>query len=195
MARRHHRDPRPGDEEFIPLADAERREHADALRARAHDDPYERAQILAEAAEYYAMLGDHLQAEQLFKQALADGGAQAGSVHGYYADFLFDQGREPEALEMIRQARRQRPVAPDVFNAIGETLLEHDHPADAAKWFTTGLVRALGDLAEIELDDLHDDPDIAMLTRGRHEARQTMDLTPDHLDELFERYRTQTHHP
>ena len=191
MARKHHRDPRPGGEEFIPLTDAERREHADALAARAHDDPDERAQYLAEAAEYYAMLGDNLQAEQLFKQALADGGAVPGRVHGYYADFLFDQGREPEALEMIHQARRLRPVDPGVFNDIGETLLEHDHPADAAKWFTSGLVRTLGDLADIELDDLTFDSDIAMLVRGRHEARRALNQPTDHLDEIFERYRAE----
>jgi hypothetical protein len=64
------------------------------------------------------------------------------------------------ALDVINQARRLRPVDPEVFNVIGHALLEHEHPAQAARWFTTGLVRALGQPA-------------------------------DHLDEIFDRYRTQ----
>lgn len=54
-------------------------------------------------------------------------------------------------------------------------------------------MRTLGDLADIELDDLYDDPDVTMLIRGRHEARQTLTQAPDHLDELFERYRADKH--
>lgn len=189
MARTHRRDPTPGDLEFIPLSEPERRAHADALLRQADQIADERAQLLTEAAELHAMLGEHHQAEQLFKQALTDGGAVAGGVHGYYAAFLFDQHRATEALEVINQARKQRPTDPYVFNVIGETLLENDHPTQAAKWFTTGLVRTLGDLADIELDDLYDDPDVIMLIRGRREARQTLALAPDHLDELFERYR------
>jgi tetratricopeptide (TPR) repeat protein len=188
VARKHRRDPGPGDLEFIPLTDPERRRHADALLHRADHDPAERAQLLTEAAELYAMLGEHPQAEHLFNRALDDGGTVAGSVHGYYAAFLFDQGREAEALDLINQARKLRPVDPDVFNVIGETLLEREHPADAAKWFTTGLVRTLGDLADIELDDLYDDPDAAMLIRGRHQARRALAQPPDHLDELLQRY-------
>jgi tetratricopeptide (TPR) repeat protein len=191
VARKHRRDPEPGEIEFVPLTDPERRAHAEALVRSADQEPDARAQALAEAAELYALLGEHKRAEQLFTQALTDGGAVAGSVHGFYADYLFDQGRPDEALDLINQARKLRPTDPDVFNIIGESLLEHEHPAQAAKWFTTGLVRTLGDLAEIELDDLHFDPDVAMLMRGRHEARRALDLAPDHLDELFERHRAE----
>jgi tetratricopeptide (TPR) repeat protein len=189
VARKHRRDPQPGEIEFVPLTDPERRAHAEALVRLAEKEPDARAQALAEAAELYAMLGEHPRAEQLFTRALHEGGAVVGFVHGFYADYLFDQGRPDEALDLINQARRLRPADPDVFNIIGESLLEHEHPAEAARWFTTGLVRTLGDLAEIELDDLRFDPDTAMLMRGRHQARRTLDLPHDHLDELYERHR------
>jgi hypothetical protein len=58
------------------------------------------------------------------------------------------------------------------------------------RWFTTGLVRALGDLAEIELDDLAFS-DVVTLMRGRHQARRALGQPADHLDELFDRYRTE----
>jgi tetratricopeptide (TPR) repeat protein len=163
-----------------------------SLLHRADQEGDGRATTLSQAAEYYAMLGDYQQAEHLFKLALADGAAVAGGVHGFYADFLFDQGREAEALALINQARRLCPLDPDVCNVIGESLLEHDHPADAVRWFTTGLVRHLGGLAEIELDDLRFDPDTAMLARGRHQARRALGLPVDHLDELFQRYQAET---
>jgi tetratricopeptide (TPR) repeat protein len=182
VARR--RSPVPGDVDYLPLSDAQRAEHAHALQRRAADFPDERAQVLCQAAEYYAMAGQADLAAQLFGQALADGGAVAGSVHGFFAAFLFAQGRQDEAFEVINQARRSRPVDPDVFLVIGETLAEAGHPAEAARWFTTGLVRYFGDLAGIDAEDLREDPDGWMLVRGRHRARQAAGLAPDHLDEL-----------
>ncbi|TYC19145.1 hypothetical protein, partial [Micromonospora sp. MP36] len=60
MARRHRNDPRPGDEDFVPFTDAERRAHADALsRSHAGHDCAEQAASLCQAGEYYAILGEH----------------------------------------------------------------------------------------------------------------------------------------
>jgi hypothetical protein len=87
---------------------------------------------------------------------------------------------------MINQARRLDPDDPDVFNIIGETLLAHDHPQQAARWFTTGLVRHIGSLTDLHISDLRYKPDVAQLARGRHEARRILDLPTDHIDELFE---------
>ena len=75
-----------------------------------------------------------------------------------------------------------------MFIVIGEVLLEH--PAEAARWLTIGLVRALGDLDEIELDGLAF-TDVVMLLRRRHEARRTIGQPIDDLDEIFDRYRAE----
>ena len=172
------------------ITGAELRAHADALRERAEREPEDRARLLAEAAKYYAMLGEHQLAEQLYGQTLDNNGAPVGAAHGWYASFLLDQGRESEALDLINQARRLRPFDPEVFVVIGEALLDHEHPVEAARWFTTGLVRALGDLAEIELDDLAFS-DVMMLMRGRRKARRALDQPVDHLDEIFDHYRAE----
>ncbi len=170
------------------ITGAELRARAEVLRERAEHEPEDRARLLAEAAECYAVLGENQLAEKLFDQALDSDGIPVGAAHGRYASFLLDRGREAEAFDVINQARRRRPFDPEVFNLIGHALLDHEHPAQAERWFTTGLVRALGDLAEIELDDLVFS-DVVMLMRGRHEARRALGQPVDHLDEIFDRYR------
>jgi tetratricopeptide (TPR) repeat protein len=187
MARKkHQRTPAPGNVLYVPSTPAQQLEHARALHARAGHDPAERAQYLAEAAEYYAAAGADEQAEQAFRDAIADGGHVAGSVHGFYAEFLFARARQAEALESIEQARKLRPSDPDVFMVIGETLDEHGHHAQAAKWLTIGLVRYLGDLAEITAQDLELDEDASVLVSARRRARGHAGLPKDHLDELAE---------
>lgn len=185
MARKHRNDPRPGDDDFIPLTDTERRAHADAL-THAHEGHQcaDRAEALCQAAEYYAMLDEHELAEQRFRDALDIGDADPGSVHAFYASFLLDRGRDDEALAMIAEARKLRPENPDVFAVIGEALAEHSHLQQAIRWFTAGLVEQLGHLTDLDLDDLRYNFDLANLARGRYQARQALDMPPDHIDLL-----------
>jgi tetratricopeptide (TPR) repeat protein len=175
----------PGDIEYAPASTAEQLAHADALRGRGQDHPDHRAQYYAEAAEHYAAAGHNETAEELFRAALEDGGHVAGSLHGYYAEFLFTRDRSDEALAQIDAARKQRPDDPDVFVIIGETLDAHDHHQQAARWLTTGLVRYYGDLAEITADDLDHDPDGRIMAADRLRARRNAGLEPDHLDNLI----------
>jgi predicted Zn-dependent protease len=185
MARKHRNDPRPGDEDFVPLTDAERRAHADAL-THAHNGHQcaERAEALCQAAEYYAILGEHHLAEQRFREALDIEDAEPGSVHAFYASFLLDRDRRDEALAMIADARRLRPEDPDVFAVIGEALAERGYPKQALHWFTAGLVEQLGHLTDLNLDDLAQDFDLGTLARGRYQARLTLGMPPDHIDVL-----------
>lgn len=175
----------PGDIEYAPASTAEQLTHADALRRHGQHHPQQRAQHYAEAAEYYAAAGRHETAEELFRAALHDGGRVAGSLHGFYADFLFTRERPDEALALIEAARKQRPDDPDVFVIIGETLDAHDHHHEAARWLTTGLVRYFGDLAEITADDLEDDADGRIMAADRLRARRNAALAPDHIDDLI----------
>jgi len=184
MARRAHR-VAPGDIEYLPASSAEQLAHADALRRRGETHPDRRAQYYTEAAEYYAAAGRIETAEDLFRAALQDGGHVAGSLHGFYAEFLFTQQRPDEALALIETARKQRPDDPDVFVIIGETLDEHGHHEQAARWLTTGLVRYYGNLAEITTDDLEDDPDGRLMAADRLRARRNAELAPDHIDNLI----------
>lgn len=190
VARRQTRVPAPGDDEYLPHTPDERRAHADALHQRAQQEP-QPAFLFAQAGECYAEDGHDADAERMFRHSLAEPGAPTGTLHGIYADFLFDRGRSDEALTLLQEARRLKPEAPHAHVAIGETLLEYDHPAEAARWFTAGLVDLLGSLTEVDLDDLREDVDIAMLTRGRHEARQALNQPNDHLDEIYAAYRAE----
>jgi hypothetical protein len=72
-----------------------------------------------------------------------------------------------------------------VFVIIGETLDQHGHHEQAARWLTTGLVRYYGDLAEITTDDLDHDPDGRIMAADRLRARRNAELTPDHIDNLI----------
>jgi tetratricopeptide (TPR) repeat protein len=184
--KKHRRAAAPGDVLYLPTTPAEQVEHARALCAYAERDPDQRAQYLTQAAEHYAAAGDDETAERLFRDAIADGGEVAGSVHGFYAEFLFTRDRAAEALAVIEQARKLRPTDPDTFLVIGETLDEHDHPAEAAQWLTTGLVRHLGSLAEITAEDFEFDDDASLLISARCRARGHAGLPKDHLDELAE---------
>ncbi|MCW3820145.1 hypothetical protein ONA91_37510 [Micromonospora sp. DR5-3] len=185
MARRHRNDPRPGDEDFVPFTDAERRAHADALsRSHAGHDCAEQAASLCQAGEYYAILGEHDLAEQMFRDALDIEDAEPGTAQAAYASFLLDRHRHNEAMAMITEVRRLRPQDPDVFSVIGEALAEHGYPQQAARWFTAGLVTHLGRLTDLDIDDLRYDFDTGLLARGRYQARQALGLPQDHIDTL-----------
>lgn len=190
MARKHRNDPRPGDDDFVPLTDAERRAHADAL-SHAHEGHQcaERADALCQAAEYYAIIGDHSLADETFREALDIEDAEPASVQAFYASFLLDQHRHAEALAMIAEARKLQPEDPNVFGVIGEALAEHGYQQQAARWFTAGLVEQLGHLTDLNLDDLRHDFDLAILARGRYRARQALDQPPDHIDVLVQELR------
>lgn len=190
MARKHRNGPQPGNDDYVPLTDAQRRAHADALsHAHAGHQCAERAASLCQAGEYYALLGDHNQAEQVFREALDIAAAEPASVHASYAAFLLDQHRHDEALALIAAARRLHPQDPDVFDLIGEALEEHHYFQQAARWFTAGLVAILGHLTDLQIDDLHDDFDITILANGRYRARQALGLPPDHIDNLVQQLR------
>jgi len=187
MARRHRNDPRPGDDDFVPLTDAERRAHADALsRSHAGHGCAEQAAGLCQSGEYYAMLGEHDLAEQMFREALDIEDAEPGAPQAAYASFLLDRQRHAEAFAMIAEARKLQPDDPDVFLAIGEALEEHAYPKQAARWFTAGLVARLGHLTDLTIDDLREDFDTEVLSRGRYRARQALNLPQDHIDALVQ---------
>ncbi|BCJ64804.1 tetratricopeptide repeat protein [Polymorphospora rubra] len=187
MARRSRTDPRPGDEDFVPLTDAERRAHAEALSiAHAGHNCAEQAASLRQAGEYYAILGEHDLAEQVFRQALGIEEGEPGAAQADYASFLLDRHRPDEAMAMITEARRLHPEHPDVFSVIGEALEEHGYAQQAVRWFTAGLVSHHGHLTDLDLDDLRDDFDTELLARGRYRARQSLGLQQDHIDALVQ---------
>lgn len=175
----------PGDLEYIPISRDEQLAHAEELHRHGDHHLEQRAEYYTEAAEYYAAAGVDDTAEQLYRAALADGGEVSGSIHGFYADFLLERGRDDEALALIDTARKQRPDNPDVFVIITETLDLHGHHRAAADWATRGLVHLLGSLAEITADDLVLDPDARLLAADRLRARRNADLPADHIDGII----------
>ena len=190
MAHKRLKEPKPGEPGFVPWNDELRRAHADALaQSHAGHQCAMRAVALTEAGEYYAILGEHDLAEPLYKEAIEIEDAEPGLAHAYYASFLFRLGRTPEGFDLINQARRLNPDHAEVFQMIGETLLEHDHAQQAARWLTLGIVRHLGPLTSVGLDDVRYDFELAMLAETRRVARDRLGLAPDHIDEIVEELR------
>jgi hypothetical protein len=116
-----------------------------------------------------------------------DAGRRA-KVTPFYIRTLFDLGREAKAFEVIRAARRMGLSEPIDFAMIGGALMKNGHFADAAGWYTRGLVQHAGSLAGIRLDDMLKDDNTGALARGRRTARHALGVAPDHLDELYDRY-------
>jgi Tfp pilus assembly protein PilF len=189
MARRKSRrtsHPAPAGRRIRQLTTEDHLAVAKEFRLAGDQDPEERAQNYCEAAETYAMAGDPVTAEELFRAAMDDGGEVAGGVHGYFASFLFQQDRPDEALAVIEAARKLRPDDSDpfVFEIIAEVLATHGHPREAAAWATRGLVALYGSLADITADDLEEEPDGVVLAAIRRQARQAADLPADNVDDL-----------
>ncbi|WP_432834068.1 hypothetical protein [Dactylosporangium sp. CA-092794] len=190
MAHKHRNELGPGDDGFWPLTNAQRLAHADALRREhAGHRCVEEASSLCQAGDFYAMAGDHDRAEQAYREAIDIEAAEPGAPQAAYAAFLLDHGRTDEALAVIDAARRLRPQAAEVFTTIGEALAEHDRPQQAARWFTAGLVARLGQLTDLQGDDLRLDAEVAFLAGGRYRARQDLGLPSDHIDALVQEFQ------
>lgn len=146
-------------------------------------------ELNAAAAGLKAAVESFAALQRKLDQAYATGDEEGrAKVAPFYIRTLFDAGRDDEAFEVIRAARRMRLTEPLDFAMIGGALLKRGHFADSARWYTKGLVQHAGSLAQITLDRMLADDSTATLTRGRRTARHALGVTPDHLDELYGRY-------
>lgn len=155
------------------------------IEQRRSSDP----ELNAVAADLKAAVEGFAALKRNLDRAYAAGDEESRArVAPFYIRTLFDAGRDDEAFEVIGAARRMPLTEPLDFAMIGGALLKRGHFADSARWYTKGLVRHVGSLAQITLDGMLADDSTAALTRGRRTARQALGVAPDHLDDLYGRY-------
>jgi hypothetical protein len=178
------------DEPNSGLCTAKFREESEALVRFVEQRQNPDAELLAAATGLKAALESYAALERKLERAYETVDEERrANVAPFYIRTLFDAGREAEAFDVIGAARRMHLNHPIDFAMIGGALLKHGHFADAAGWYTKGLVQHAGGLAEIDLDDLLGDDNTAALVRGRHTARHALGVAPDHLDDLYDRYQ------
>jgi TolB-like protein/DNA-binding winged helix-turn-helix (wHTH) protein/Tfp pilus assembly protein PilF len=119
---------------FLPKQEADSKARAAAIKAVELDGSS--AHALTSLA---AQTDSDAQAEQLYKRAIAlnPGYAQA---HHWYARFLSERQRLPEALAEIQQAQSLDPLSVRIVDNVGEILLAMGDNDGAARQFQQALV-------------------------------------------------------
>lgn len=135
-----------------------------------------RASLLLRAGEQWQHAGDHAQAAEAFRRALADGGETDGDARVYLAGALFELDDPGEAHRLIEQVRSESPRDPEVYRAVAELLYEQGELVEAHDWSTAG-----ADLAK------SDDPEsLEGLLRIRYRSRLDLRRPEDEYDALLD---------
>lgn len=160
-----------------------------------------RANVLLRAGEQWQHAGDHAQAAELYRKALADGGDTYGDPRAYLADALFELGDQDEARALVEQIRADAPRDPEVYRTVAEVLYAQGDTPGAYEWATAGadVVLALRDRggpagrpADAGPDDARQ-TDVALaedsleaLLRLRYRARVDLGRPEDSYDDLLD---------
>jgi predicted Zn-dependent protease len=151
----------------------------------ASDEPQgvSRAKILLRAGEQFQHAGDHARAAELYRLAIADGGAVYGDPRVYLADALFELGERDEAVSLLADIRDDKPTDPEVYRVVAEVLYEQGDLLGAHQWSTAGADLVLaqpeggrGDAAE----------SLEGLLRLRFRARVDLGRPEDEYDALLD---------
>jgi tetratricopeptide (TPR) repeat protein len=135
-----------------------------------------RASLLLRAGEQWQHAGDHANAAEAFRRALADGGETDGDPRVYLAGALFELDDRDEAHRLIEQVRAESPRDPEVYRAVAELLYEQGELVEAHDWSTAG-----ADLAR------SDDPEsLEGLLRIRYRSRLDLRRPEDEYDALLD---------
>jgi SEC-C motif len=141
------------------------------------DDELAPGQLLVRAAEHYGMADDPARALPLLRRAVETGDRVAPDVRCYLVNGLLAAGEADEAERVAALIRHERPADPDVYLFLGEAFELHGHLADAARWFTSGVLRALRNDDASPLDAV-------LLMQARRRARLAMGCPEDDYDML-----------
>jgi len=155
----------------------------------AREEPAKRAQAFTEAAEQWALAGDHQRAEELFLAAIADGGPVAGDARSFYSGFLSDAGRPERGRAVLDELWRSQPTEPATFMCAGEVCEVRGDLDAALRWFTAGLTRCFDDIDGLTPADVTPNLDLRMLLGSRSRVRAALGQPPDHWDRLAEAAR------
>lgn len=141
------------------------------------DDEASAAQLLVMAGELWALDEDHDRALDLYRRAVADGGACTPDARCALLDGLLKVGAVDEAARLAGQIKAERPRDPQVYVYVGEAYEAHGDLAQAIQWFTSGMFRTMRD------EDCPDQ-DVQVLRMARLRARQAAGFPPDDFDRL-----------
>lgn len=145
--------------------------------------PEERGKILLELAHAYASTGEHQRAVEVWRDLIADGGADGDFARFALAEVLFKQGQDEAARAELAALKAGGRVAHGAWHLAAELYEVRGELAEAADWFTTA-VRQLSDedLTHLREDGLSWMSRAGMLIRARRRVREAMGQPPDHFD-------------
>ncbi len=134
-----------------------------------------RAEVLLELGEHLDLDGQHVEAGEVLRAAVADGGPTTIDARCLLARWCLDHGDAAEGEALLQQlwAERRRDLSVCVF--VGELFERRGDLATATRWLSTGAVHV-----ERQLDD--SPLEVVRLLGSRRRVRRTQGFTPDDLD-------------
>lgn len=170
--------------EFDAARTGEHGTAADLMAALAEswhpDSDVSSAEALVRAGEQWEMAEEPERAIELYRLAIADGGATWLDPRAYLAAALLRLGRDGEALGLIEKLRADHPDDPPLYQWIAEALFDSGDMTGAQTWATDGArcwLRTGGD---------EHGADLQALLRIRYRARVDLGLPEDDLDGLVD---------
>lgn len=142
------------------------------------DEEVTPAELLARAGEHLGMAGDHQEALEAFRRALAAEGPATIDVRCNVHHELLALGDVDGARSVAEEVRRSKPDDPEVYVWIGEDYELTGDLGQANRWMNLALQRVL---EEIEDDELS--PGAYMVLVARRRVREALGFPPDEFDE------------
>jgi tetratricopeptide (TPR) repeat protein len=139
------------------------------------DDELNPSQLLVAAGEYRDYAGELDAALSLIRAAVATGGTVEPDARCYLVHALLRAGLDDEAGTLARAIRADHPTDPDVYELTGEAFEAGERVAEAIRWFTAGLLRAI---------DAQDPIAVRDLAGARWRVRRAQGFTADEYDEI-----------
>nr|WP_249068722.1 tetratricopeptide repeat protein [Modestobacter muralis] len=157
-----------------------------AAEAPHPEDEVGPAELLVAASDQLSFAGDAPGALALCRAAVAAGGHVPPDVRVFLHHALLAAGEGEQARAVAEDIRRSRPEDLAVYSFVGESYEVTDDLAQAHRWFTLGLQRALTDPATGgDPAELAPSSEGRMLGVARTRVRRDLDMPPDELDDAF----------
>lgn len=144
------------------------------------------AELYVAASDQLSFAGDTPGALALCRAAVSAGGHVPPDVRVFLHHALLAAGEGEEARAVAEDIRRSRPGDLAVYSFVGESYEVTGNLAQAHRWFTLGLQRALTDPATGgDPSELASGSEGRMLGVARARVRRDLDMPPDELDDAF----------
>ncbi|MFP5345571.1 MAG: SEC-C metal-binding domain-containing protein, partial [Actinomycetes bacterium] len=139
------------------------------------DDEVTRAELMVEAGQQLALVGDHESALTAYRGAVETGEEVVPDARCFVFSALLTLGHREEAEQLNQELRRARLSQPAAFLFMGEHCEEAGLLDEANRWFTKGVLR-WGREGKTAVG--------RVLIQSRWRVRKAIGFPPDEFDEL-----------